>query len=193
MEERQVTIDGTGYELSQFFTVFSTQNPVEFEGTYPLPEAQLDRFLVKIRIGYPSAEEESRILENIQNGFDSRDLKRVNFETVAPQTLIAAREEVARVKVEPLLFQYIVKLVSRTRNWPTVSLGASPRAAISLMLFAKGLAATEGRDFLIPDDVKSATLPILRHRLVLKPEADLEGVTPDQVIRDIVKGIEVPK
>ena len=193
MEERQVTIDGTSYELSQFFTVFSTQNPVEFEGTYPLPEAQLDRFLVKIRIGYPSAEDESRILENIQNGFDSRELKRVNFETVAPQALIAAREEVARVKVEPALFQYIVKLVARTRNWPTVSLGASPRAAISLMLFAKGLAATEGRDFLIPDDVKSSVLPILRHRLVLKPEADLEGVTPDQVIRDIVKGVEVPK
>jgi MoxR-like ATPase len=193
MEERQVTIDGTGYELSPFFTVFSTQNPVEFEGTYPLPEAQLDRFLAKIRIGYPSGEQEVRILENVQSGFDSRELKKISFETVSPEALMAARIEASQVKVEPALFQYIVKVVTRTRNWPSVSLGASPRAAISLMLFAKGLAAMEGRDFLIPDDVKAAALPILRHRLVLKPEADLEGVTPDQVVRDVVKGVEVPK
>jgi MoxR-like ATPase len=193
MEERQVTIDGTGYELTPFFTVFSTQNPVEFEGTYPLPEAQLDRFLAKIRIAYPSCEQEMQILENIQNGFDSRELKKVNFETVPSEALVAARVEAAQVKVEPALFQYIVRLVARTRTWPSVSLGGSPRAAISLMLFAKGLAAIEGRDFLIPDDVKSAALPILRHRLVLKPEADLEGVTPDQVVRDVVKGVEVPK
>jgi MoxR-like ATPase len=193
MEERQVTIDGMGYELSHFFTVFSTQNPVEFEGTYPLPEAQLDRFLAKIRIGYPSGEQEVQILENVQNGFDSRELKKVNFETVSPEVLMGARVEASQVKVEPALFQYIVKLVARTRNWPSVSLGASPRAAISLMLFAKGLAAMEGRDFLIPDDVKAAALPILRHRLTLKPEADLEGITPDQVVRDVVKGVEVPK
>jgi MoxR-like ATPase len=193
MEERQVTIDGTSYELSQFFAVFSTQNPVEFEGTYPLPEAQLDRFLAKIRIAYPSGEQESQILQNVQNGFDSRELKRVNFECVAPQALLAARQEAAGVKVEPALFDYIVKVVARTRNWPAVSLGGSPRAAISLMLFAKGLAAIEGRDFLIPDDVKTAALPILRHRLVLKPEADLEGVTPDQVVRDVMKSVEVPK
>ncbi|HYL61750.1 MAG TPA: MoxR family ATPase [Candidatus Methylomirabilis sp.] len=193
MEERQVTIDGTGYDLSQFFAVFATQNPVEFEGTYPLPEAQLDRFLAKIRIAYPSGEQEAQILLNVQNGFDARELKRVNFEPVAPQTLLGAREEAGRVKVEPALFDYIVKLVGRTRNWPAVSLGGSPRAAISLMLFAKGLAAIEGRDFLIPDDVKAAALPILRHRLVLKPEADLEGVTPDQVVRDVVKSVEVPK
>jgi MoxR-like ATPase len=193
MEERQVTIDGTSHELTPFFTVFSTQNPVEFEGTYPLPEAQLDRFVAKIRIDYPSGEQEVQILANVQNGFDSRELKKVNFETVPPDALMAARVETAQVKVEPALFQYIVKLVARTRTWPSVSLGGSPRAAISLMLFAKGTAAMEGRDFLIPDDVKAAALPILRHRLVLKPEADLEGVTPDQVVRDVVKGVEVPK
>lgn len=193
MEERQVTIDGTSYDLSQFFTVFSTQNPVEFEGTYPLPEAQLDRFLAKIRIGYPTAEQEVQVLQNVQDGFDSRELKRVAFETVPPEALLAARQDAARVKVEPALFTYIVRIVSRTRNLPAVSLGASPRAAISLMLYAKGVAAIEGRDFLIPDDVKAAALPILRHRLVLKPEADLEGLTPDQVVRDVVKGVEVPK
>jgi MoxR-like ATPase len=193
MEERQVTIDGTGHDLSQFFAVFATQNPVEFEGTYPLPEAQLDRFLAKIRIAYPNGEQESQILQNVQNGFDARDLKRIHFESVTPPALLGAREEASRVKVEPALFDYIVRVVGRTRNWPAVSLGGSPRAAINLMLFAKGLAAIEGRDFLIPDDVKAAALPILRHRLTLKPEADLEGVTPDQVVRDVIKSVDVPK
>jgi len=179
--------------LSQFFSVFSTQNPVEFEGTYPLPEAQLDRFLVKIKVNYPSQEEEVRVLENVQNGFDVRALKTYQFQTVAPDALLLARKETAAVKVEPALFQYIAKIVARTRNWPSVSLGGSPRAAVSLMMFAKGMAAIEGRDFLIPDDVKAAAEPILRHRLVLKPEADLEGMTADQVVRDVVKNIEVPK
>jgi MoxR-like ATPase len=193
MEERQVTIDTATYELSQFFTVFSTQNPIEFEGTYPLPEAQLDRFLAKIRITYPTSEQEVQVLENVQKGFDPRELKRTAFETVSAQALLAARQEAANVKVEPALFEYMVRLVARTRTWPTVSLGGSPRATISLMLFAKGQAAIEGRDFLIPDDIKTAALPILRHRLVLKPEADLEGLTSDQVIRDIVKSVELPK
>lgn len=193
MEERQVTIDGTSYDLSKFFAVFSTQNPVEFEGTYPLPEAQLDRFLVKIRIGYPDAEQEIQVLQNFQNGFDPRELQRVGFASVPAEALLAARQEAAAVRVEPALFKYIVALASRTRTWPAVSLGASPRAAIALMLFAKALAATEGRDFLIPDDIKQSALPILRHRLVLKPEADLEGMTADQVIREVLNSIEVPK
>jgi len=193
MEERQVTIDVASYELSKFFAVFSTQNPVEFEGTYPLPEAQLDRFLAKIRMAYPDAEQEAQVLQNVQNGFDPRELQRVGFETVRVEALMAAREETAAVRVEPALFRYIVSLVTRTRNWPAVSLGASPRAAISLMLFAKGIAATEGRDYLIPDDIKAGALPILRHRLVLKPEADLEGMTADQVVREVIKAVEVPK
>lgn len=193
MEERQVTIDGTAYDLSRFFAVFSTQNPVEFEGTYPLPEAQLDRFLVKIRIAYPGAEQEAQILQNVQNGFDSRELQKVQFETATSEMLLAARAETAAIRVEPALFRYIVSLVARTRTWPAVSLGASPRAAISLMVFAKGVAAAEGRDYLIPDDIKSAALPILRHRLVLKPEADLEGMTADQVVREVIKSVEVPR
>jgi MoxR-like ATPase len=193
MEEKQVTIDGTSHELSDSFAVFATQNPVEFEGTYPLPEAQLDRFLVKILIGYPAAEQEAQVLQNYQNGFDPRDLERLGFATVPLERLLAARKEAAAVRVEPALFRYIVTLVSRTRNSAAVSLGASPRAAISLMLFSKAIAATEGRDYLIPDDIKSAALPILRHRLVLKPEADLEGMTADQVVREIVRSVEVPK
>jgi MoxR-like ATPase len=193
MEEKQVTIDGTPYELSKSFAVFATQNPVEFEGTYPLPEAQLDRFLVKIRIGYPDAEQEAKVLQNYQDGFDPRELQRLNFSVVPLEVLLAARQETAAVRVEPALFRYMVTLVGRTRNSAAVSLGASPRAAISLMLFAKAIAATEGRDYLIPDDVKVAAPPILRHRLVLKPEADLEGMTADQVVREIVRSVEVPK
>jgi MoxR-like ATPase len=193
MEEKQVTIDGASHPLSDSFAVFATQNPVEFEGTYPLPEAQLDRFLVKILIGYPAAEQEAQVLENYQKGFDPRDLERLGFATVPLERLLAARQEAAAVRVEPALFRYIVTLVSRTRNSTAVSLGASPRAAISLMLFSKAIAATEGRDYLIPDDIKSAALPILRHRLVLKPEADLEGMTADQVVREIVRSVEVPK
>jgi MoxR-like ATPase len=193
MEEKQVTIDGTRYELSNSFAVFATQNPVEFEGTYPLPEAQLDRFLVKIRISYPDAEQEAQVLQNYQDGFDPRDLQRLNFSTVPLQNLTLARGEVAAVRVEPALFRYIVTLVAKTRNSTAVSLGASPRAAISLMLLAKAIAATEDRDYLIPDDVKLAAPPILRHRIVLKPEADLEGMTADQVVREIIRSVEIPK
>ncbi len=193
MEERQVTIDGTRHVLSQFFSVFATQNPIEFEGTYPLPEAQLDRFLVKVRIGYPDAEQEIQVLENFQKGFDPRQLENAGLRTVQPETLQAARDEILQVRVEPALFRYIVTLVARTRNWPAVSLGASPRAAVNLLLVAKAIAATEGRDYLIPDDVKAAARPVLRHRIILKPEADLEGITADQVIREVTNAVEVPK
>lgn len=193
MEEQQVTIDGTRHVLSQFFAVFATQNPIEFEGTYPLPEAQLDRFLLKIRMGYPDPKQEAQVLENFQKGFDPRRLESFGLRSVPPEALVTAREEILRVRVEPALFRYIVEVTDRTRSWPAVSLGASPRAAVSLMLVAKAIAATEDRDFLIPDDVKAASSPVLRHRLILKPEADLEGVTADQVIREVVSTVEVPK
>jgi MoxR-like ATPase len=193
MEERQVTIDGVSHSLTEFFSVFATQNPVEFEGTYPLPEAQLDRFLMKVHIGYPSAEHEAQVLTRVHEGFDPRELARVGIVRTSIDLLRAARIEVAQVKVEPALFRYIVALVARTRSWPAVSLGGSPRAAISLMVVAKAIAATEDRDFLIPDDIKLAAPPVLRHRLVLKPEADLEGVTADQVVRELISSVEVPK
>lgn len=193
MEELQVTIDGKSYPLSRAFSVFATQNPVEFEGTYPLPEAQLDRFLMKIRVGYPDAAQESEILSRYQNGFEARDLDKSGLEPVSRETLEAAREEVAKVRVEPKLFDYIVAIVRATRDSAAASLGASPRAAVAMMAASKAYAAIEGRDFLIPDDVKSAAPPILRHRLILKPEADLEGITPDQVIAQVLAGIAVPK
>lgn len=193
MEERQVTIDGVRHQLSPVFTVIGTENPVEFEGTYPLPEAQLDRFLLKIHLEYLSADEEVQVLGNHHKGFDAHKLGEVAFESVNSQALLAAQEEVKRVRIEDNLFRYLVNLVRRTRDWPSISLGASPRAAVTLMLAAKGMAAMDGRDYLIPDDVKEAALPVLRHRLLLKPEAELEGISSDQVIRDLVKTVEVPR
>jgi len=193
MEERQVTIDGTSHPLSGFFTVFATQNPIEFEGTYPLPEAQLDRFLMKIRIGYPAADQEAEILQHYQEGFDARELDRLGLQLLETAWLAGARREVAQVRVEPALFRYITSIVRRTRDWPSLSLGASPRAAVSLLFVAKATAAMDGREFLIPDDVKTSAHPVLRHRLLLKPEADLEGLTADQVITEVLAAVEVPK
>jgi len=193
MEELQVTIDGTSHPLPRTFTVFATQNPVEFEGTYPLPEAQLDRFLMKIRIEYPQPTQEAEILARYQDGFEARAFERVQIEAVPEDALQSAREETARVRVEPKLLDYIVSIVRATRSSPAVSLGASPRAAISLMLVAKAIAAIEGRDFLIPDDVKTTAAPILRHRMLLKPEADLEGITSDQIVGEVLAGTAVPQ
>jgi MoxR-like ATPase len=193
MEERQATIDGVRYPLGPHFTVFATQNPVEFEGTYPLPEAQLDRFLLKIRIDYPSAEDEAAILKRFEALTEPHLMEQVPLELIDPALLAAARAEIAQVRVEPALYQYIVSLIRRTRDWPALSLGASPRAAIGLFFVARALAGMEGRDFLIPDDVKAAAPAVLRHRLMLKPEADLEGLTADSVIVEILSTVEVPK
>jgi MoxR-like ATPase len=193
MEERQVTIDGTRYALSGNFTVLATQNPIEFEGTYPLPEAQLDRFLLKIRVGYPSEKEEAEILERWGQGFDSRRFEAIELAPIDAAWLTAARQEIESVRVEPTLYKYLVTLVRRTRDWPALTLGASPRAAIGLFSVARALAGIEGRDFLIPDDIKIAAPAVLRHRIMLKPEADLEGLTADQVVSEILAAVEVPK
>jgi MoxR-like ATPase len=193
MEERQVTIDGARHPLSNFYTVFATQNPIEFEGTYPLPEAELDRFWFKIRIPYPGAEQEEEILNRYQNGFDARDLDGMGLVSVDPELLAAARREVASVRVGADLMHYASTLVRRTRDWPALSLGASPRATVFLMLAAKALAAMDGRGYAIPDDIKSAAPPVLRHRLAVRPEADIEGVTPDRVVEEVLAAVEVPK
>ncbi len=193
MEERQVTIDGSRHELSNFFTVFATQNPIEFEGTYPLPEAQLDRFLLKIRVAYPEAQQEMEILERYQAGFDGRELERMQLAPLESSALAAARDAVGNVKVEPGLFKYITEITRRTRDWPSLSLGASPRAALNLLFASKAMAAMDGRDYIIPDDVKEVAPAVMRHRLVLKPEADLEGISAEQVIGEVLKSVEVPK
>lgn len=193
MEERQVTIDGERHPLSETFTVLATQNPVEFEGTYPLPEAQLDRFLLKIKINYPSAEEEIAILEKHNGQSALVDSTQVEISSLESEVLQRARRELRELKLEPSVIRYISDIARRTRNWPSVSLGASPRAAISLMLVAKALAALSDRDYVIPDDVKAAVLPALRHRLMLRPEAELEGFDTDRVLSDVLAAVEVPK
>jgi MoxR-like ATPase len=193
MEERQVTADGERHVLDDYFTVFATQNPVEFEGTYPLPEAQLDRFLLKIKVPYPDVADERLVLERHHASHTNVGLSETPIEPIAFETLAAARAEIRAVKVEPAIFDYLLAVVRRTRDWPSIALGASPRASASLLLVAKAFAAREGRDFVIPDDVKEAALPVLRHRLVLRPEAELEGFDTDRVVQDVLAATQVPK
>jgi MoxR-like ATPase len=193
MEERQVTSDGERHALDELFTVFATQNPVEFEGTYPLPEAQLDRFLLKIKVPYPDVADERTVLERHHVTHGGVGLNETPIESIPFELLTAARREIRAVRMEPAMFDYILAVVRRTRDWPSIALGASPRASTSLLLVAKGLAAREGRDFVIPDDVKEAAQPVLRHRIVLRPEAELEGVDADRVVRDVLAATQVPK
>ncbi len=193
MEERQVTADGERHALDDFFTVFATQNPVEFEGTYPLPEAQLDRFLLKIKVGYPTPADERVVLERHHAATEPAGLADTPIEAVPFAMLAQARREIRAVRVEPAIFDYLLAIVRRTREWPAIALGASPRASTSLLLVAKAMAAREGRDFVVPDDVKEAAVPVLRHRLVLRPEAELEGLDADRVVNEVLAATAVPK
>ena len=193
MEERQVTSDGTRRALPSWFTVFATQNPVDFEGTYPLPEAQLDRFLMKIRVAYPSETEELQILERHHGGHGGSVLNDVTITPIPAGMLEAARAEVRAIRIEPELYGYIIALTRRTREWPTLLLGASPRAALSLMRVAQAAAAFDSRDYLVPDDVKRSVPPVLRHRVMLKPEAELEGFDADRVLADVIAAVPVPR
>jgi MoxR-like ATPase len=191
MEERQVTVDGAAHPLSPLFSVVATQNPVEFEGTYPLPEAELDRFAVKIRITYPDEEGERSILARHHD--NSIAAIPVQSDAIRVEDLTDARREAAAVRVEFGLLGYVATIVRRTRDWPAVALGASPRAGVHLMQLAKAVAAIEGRDFVLPDDVKRVAPAVLRHRLIIRAEAEMEGVTPDQVVTDVLAGVPVPK
>src|SRR5690349_2654475 len=194
MEERQVTIDGERHTLSPIFTVLATENPIEYEGTYPLPEAQLDRFLLKVLIDYPAAEEEAEIVARWDAGFNSHHLDNVNIQSLAdPAAIQHCRHEIREMRMEPGVQKYIVEIVRRTRTHPTILYGASPRASVALLLCSKALAAIRGRDFVTPDDVRDVALPVLRHRLTLRAEAELDGVTADAVITDIVKSSEIPR
>jgi MoxR-like ATPase len=194
MEERQVTIDGEGYQLSPMFTVLATENPIEYEGTYPLPEAQLDRFLLKILLPYPSAEEEHQVVARWDAGFNARRLNQVDIQPLAAaDTIIRCRAEVNNMHMEPGVQRYVVDIVRRTRDHPALHYGASPRAAVALLLCAKALSAIRGRDFSTPDDVRDIARPVLRHRLTLRAEAELDGATPDSVITDILQSAEVPR
>lgn len=193
MEERQVTIEGKHQELSNWFTVFATQNPIEFEGTYPLPEAQLDRFLMKVRVGYPGLEDEVEILRRSHAGFDAHRLDEVEWSPLSPEALGAARAAARQVRVEAELLYYVAELTRASRSWPALLLGASPRAAQSLLQAGKAYAALQGRDYLIPDDVKQVARPVLQHRLQLRPEAELEGITTARAVDEICASVEVPR
>ena len=193
MEERQVTIDGARRPLPAWFTVFATQNPVDFEGTYPLPEAQLDRFLMKIRVAYPSEADELQMMRRHHAGTGAGPLEDAAITPIPAGMLAAARAEVRAIRIEPELYGYMLALARRTREWPTLLLGASPRAALSIMRVAQAAAAFDGRDYLVPDDVKRAVQPVLRHRVILKPEAELEGFDADRALADVVATVPVPR
>ncbi|MFO7657866.1 MAG: MoxR family ATPase [Bacteroidales bacterium] len=192
MEERQVTIDGKTYHMQKPFLVFATQNPIEHEGTYRLPEAQLDRFLFKIRITYPSPGEESIILANSNQRKDADETALVKA-VLSAEDIVHYQKTIHEVHVDENLVKYIAEIVHRTRSHPSLYLGASPRASLNIMRSAKAWAALNARDFIIPEDIHFVVYPVLTHRLYLTPEKELEGATTDQVIADIIRSVEIPK
>ncbi|WP_206441008.1 AAA family ATPase [Streptomyces scabichelini] len=194
MEERQVTVDGTARPLPEPFLVAATQNPVEYEGTYPLPEAQLDRFLLKLTIPLPSRQDEIDVLTRHTEGFNPRDLRAAGVRPVAgPAALEAARAAVGKTAVSPEITGYVVDICRATRESPSLTLGVSPRGSTALLATARAWAWLTGRDYVIPDDVKALALPTLRHRVQLRPEAEMEGVTADSVINAILAHVPVPR
>ena len=194
MEERHVTIDGTTYELPLPFLVCATQNPVEFEGTYPLPEAQLDRFLVRVRTGYPSPADERALIARAVGGFDARDLDAAGVEAVVSlDELIAAQRAVRAVHVAESLQGYLYAIVAATRTSADVALGASPRAALALVVATQAAAFLDGRAFATPDDVKDVAAPVLAHRLIVRPEAELDGTSADDVVAHVLASVSAPE
>ncbi len=194
MEERQVNLDGTRYPLSAPFMVVATQNPIEYEGTYPLPEAQLDRFLFKVLVPYSPLEDEVEILRRYHRGFDAHDLDAAGLQPVLSAEGVArARELAVRVVVEEGILNYIAQIAAASRRSTDLILGASPRASTHVLLASKVYAALQGRDYVSPDDVKYILFPVLRHRIMLKPEAEIEGLDADAVIQRLLRQVEVPR
>jgi MoxR-like ATPase len=195
MQESAATIDGARYRISPVFTVFATQNPVEFEGTYPLPEAQRDRFLFKINIDFPETDDETRMLEEYAAGRRLHDEVVGSLQPVmSGEELLEARRTVAAgVRVEPHIIRYIQELVSRTRRDDAVQIGAGPRASLALLEASRATAALEGRDYITPDDVKSLVAPVVSHRITLSPEAEMEGLALEDLLKRIFDQVEVPR
>ena len=194
MQEQQVSVDGQEHRLSDVFTTFATQNPIEYEGTYPLPEAQLDRFLFKIVVGYPEKQQEGEILQRYQAGFDAARLATFHIQpcTSVPE-LAELRAAVRQVRVETPVMEYITSIIRGTRDLQWLTRGASPRASVMLFLASKGLAVLHGHSFVTPDDVRDMAAPVLRHRIVLNPEAEIEGMTTDQCVARVLERVEVPR
>jgi MoxR-like ATPase len=194
MQERSVTIDGETRPLSAAFSVFATQNPIEFEGTYPLPEAELDRFLVKVLLSYPPADAEAGLLLRVLDGFDASEPASFGVDAIADGAGLATMRAAARaVRVEASLVKYVTDLVRTTRATPSITLGASPRASVALLKLSQAAAFLDGRDFVVPDDVKSLAAPVLRHRIQVAPELELEGVTADAAIASLLERVEAPR
>jgi MoxR-like ATPase len=194
MQERQVTVDGVTRPLPAGFTVFASQNPVEYEGTYPLPEAQLDRFLLKIVIDYPAADAERAILDRYADGFSADRAESYGLRPVlAAGDVVGLRQAAAAVHVEPSVRDYVTRIVRSTREEPSFALGASPRAGVALFLASRAEALLSGRDFVTPDDVKSLALPVLRHRVLLTPEAEVEGQRVDDRLRGLLQTLPAPR
>jgi MoxR-like ATPase len=194
MEERQVTLDGERQPLGSEFFVVATQNPVEYEGTYPLPEAQQDRFLVKVRLDYPALEDERELLRRAAAGFDGHDLDAAGVRPVVTRAqLLALRAHARSLPVSEPVIEYVARIVRGSRELPRARLGASPRAGVALLAMARARAALRGAEWLGPDDVKAVAAPVLRHRLILRPEAELEGATPDDLVEELLATVEVPR
>lgn len=194
MQERQVTVDGTTYKLEPPFITIATQNPLEQEGTYPLPEAQLDRFMFKLLVDYPTPQQEMGILQHFASGRDTRNLDQFGVEPVLRASDIPVIQQTcSKVIVESAILKYITNLVTRTRSWHAIEVGASPRAGVSLLLASRAMAACRGRDFVVPDDIKQLAPWVLRHRLRLRPDAEIEGVLIDNVIQDVLASVEAPR
>jgi MoxR-like ATPase len=192
MEERQVTIDGHNYKMQEPFIVLATQNPVEQEGTYRLPEAQLDRFLFKIEIKYPSLEEEIQIVTQQHQHKTNDQLAEVK-PILSKEDIISLRNQVRSFHVEPKILEFVAKVIHETRNNKSLYLGGSPRASLAVVNAAKALAAIRGRDFVTPDDIVWVAPAVLRHRIMLTPDKEMEGVSPDDIIKQIIQKIEVPR
>ncbi|MBN2547447.1 MAG: MoxR family ATPase [Spirochaetes bacterium] len=193
MQERQVTMDGVKYPMTPPFMVIATQNPIEFEGTYPLPEAQLDRFMMKIIVDYPNKEMELEVLQKFQNGFDSNRLDQISFEKIEMKSVEKCQNEFQNIKVETKIIEYIQSICASTRSHNAVHLGVSTRAAVYLLTISKYFAAAEDRDYVIPDDVKKAAFPVLRHRIILSADAEIENYKSDDIIRQLIEVIKVPR
>ena len=191
MQERSVTVDGTTYPLPKPFFVLATQNPIESAGTYALPEAQLDRFLFKVLIDHPPIEVEKALLRNVRDGFDATDLGHIRGVTTA-ETMVDMQAAVHGVKIADEVIHYIASLVANTRDHRAIQIGGSPRAAIALLTASRVEAAVQGRNFVVPDDVKTHARAVLRHRIILQPDAEIEGVTPDEVIDGVMHETQVP-
>lgn len=192
MEERQVTVDGHTYKMEEPFVVFATQNPIEQEGTYRLPEAQLDRFLFKINVDYPSVEDEITILKNKHAGKGISETDMIQA-FISKENIALFRQQIKELYIDDDLITFIAKIINKTRNNNSLFLGASPRASIYIMNSAKAKAAVSGRDFVIPDDIKHVAYPVLRHRLILTPEKEMEGMTVEKVIKRLINSVEVPR